>query len=213
MKSFGTYTPPETVGLEFERLAVPCGKTLPRAPIAGEMFYLEVEMPGENMRPSYHRGLYMSTGFGWSPIGDQLSKKRSTVIGSQILEVEAAANITKAPTMKDGFHLASLVITPSNNRTTISGSASLWVSIDQSGYVVSSVFRGSKIVGIVVDFVEAGKPRTISLTFTDSPGSNSEQVYSVRITTTATGFLYVNQCKLFDYDGISQTAFLVQENN
>jgi hypothetical protein len=213
MKSYGTYKPPETVGIEFQRLAIPRGNELPRAPVAGELFYLETEMQDKNMRPSFFRGLYMSTGFGWSSIGEQIAKRRSAPIGAQIFEVEVPAVVKDTPTSNDGFHLATVSLTPSNKRTQVSGTASFWASTDRDGYVLVSVFRGKKLVGLTVDFLFAGKPGTVSLSFMDSPASHEEQTYSLRVTTTATGFLYVNQSKLFDYDGLSQTAFIVYENN
>jgi hypothetical protein len=213
MKSYGSYAPPESVGIEFQRLSIPRGLELPRAPVAGELFFLEAEMQDKNGRPSYMRGLYMSNGVCWSLFSDHLAKRKSAPIGSQLFEVEVPAVVKNTPTSNDGFVLATTVLTPTNKRSQVSGTGTFWASTDRDGYVIVSVFRGTKLVGLTVDFLFAGKPGTISMSFMDSPCSHEQQTYTLRVSTTAAGFLYVNQNKLFDYDGLSQTAFIVYENN
>lgn len=213
MKSFGTYTPPEQLGVEFKRLAVPHGNTLPRSPVTGELFFLESEMQNKSSQPSSHRGLYMSTGFGWTPFNDFIAKRRSAVIGSQNFEIVKPTHQANKPTVKSGFKIASVMMKPSNSRAPVSGVASFWASTDQDAFVITSVFRGAVLVGLTADFLFAEKPSTITITFQDCPNSLDEQEYSVRVDTTATDFLFVNQCGKFNYDGFSQTAFIVYENN
>jgi hypothetical protein len=214
MRSLGTYTPPEAVGLQFERLAIPHGSVLPRAPIAGELFLLEVDMPEPlDASPWYHRGLYMSTGFGWTPLAAQLSKQKSCAIGAQTHEVEVLGTLKDVPRASDGFNLAAVAITPASKRTLVSGVGTFWVSLDADGYVIVSVFRGQKFVGLTVDSLKAGDARTITMSFMDAPNSAEQQVYSLRVNSTVKGNLHVNCHDKFNFDGMSQTAFIVSENN
>ena len=213
MKSFGTYNPPELMGLEFIRLATPSGREMPRSPIPGEMFTMVADPPQpQNNSPWYLKGTYVFNGISWVRLSDGLRRRLAQPIGSQKIEFEEAGNMEELPTGKSGHLLAATVIQASSQRGSFSGTASLWVDVTQSGYVWLAVFRTAKLIGLTIDFIDAGKPRTISTTFMDLPASTKPQTYELRTGTDFAGFLYVNQCAKFKFDGISQTAFIIEEN-
>lgn len=212
MKSFGEYHPPETVGLNFNRLAIPHGHQLPRAPVQGELFFLDAEIDGKIDRPTILRGLYHSPGFGWQRFSEQFAKRKAVAIGSQNFDVEQPADIYKLPVVEEGFSIAMTTIQPEHRMISISGMASFWVSLGQDGFVMASVFRGDKLVAFAVEELQAKKPRTMSITFVDSPGVDTQQVYTLKVNATI-GTLYINQSKTLSYDGASQTAFIIAENN
>lgn len=214
MKSFGTYVPPETVGLEFNRLATPRGREMPRAPIPGELFTMEVDPPEPiNNSPWYLKGTYVFNGVQWVRLSETLRRRQSQAIGAQKIEIEVAGSTATAPGAKSGYSLAAITVQPSNQRAFISGTAGVWVDVAKSGYVWLSVFRDGFRAGFVAEFVEANKPRTMSLTFVDLPNSRKPVTYTLRADTDQLGYLYVNQCSKFSFDGMSQTAFTVAEDN
>lgn len=213
MKSFGTYNPPELVGLEFIRLATPHGREMPRSPVIGELFTMEFDPPQpQNNAPWYLKGTYVFNGTSWVRLSDGLRRRISQPIGSQKLEIEEGFDFEQPLTSTTGEALASICVQPSTQVSYMSGSASMWVDMTASGYVSLTVFRDEVLVSRTLDYIDAGKPRTISTTFTDIPLSKKPQTYSLRIMTDVVGFLYVNQCAKFKFDGSSHTAFTVEEN-
>ena len=213
MKSFGDYKPPETVGINFQRLAIPHGRELPRAPVQGELFYLDAEIDGKVDRPTFLRGLYHSPGFGWQMFSQQFAKRKASPVGSQNFDVEDAANINNTPAVNQGFQLSAVAIQPEHRLISISGMASFWASMNEDTRIVTSIFRGSKLVAFTVDDLPAKVVRTFSITFLDNPGSTEMQVYTLKVNSTTKGTLYINQSRTLTYDGASQTAFIVSENN
>ncbi len=214
MKSFGTYVPPETVGLQFTRLSTPKGREMPRAPVTGELFTMEADAPEPiNNSPWYLKGTYVFSGIQWVRLSDALRRRQSQTIGAQKIEVETAGSMSSKPAWNSGYALSAISIQPSNQRAFISGAASAWFDVAKSGYVWLSVFRESQLVGFVVEFVDANKPRTISLTFTDLPAARKPVTYTLKANTDQLGYLYVNQCSQFSFDGASQTAFTIAEDN
>ena len=215
MRSLGTYTPPETVGLEFSRLATPRGFTMQRAPITGELFTLESDMPEPiNGTPWYTRGTYVYTGSAWSRLSDTSRERKAVPIGACKIEVETPGSLEDEPKDTDGFDLSSqIMITPSNRRATMSGAATCWIDLENSGYVWLTIFRGAKLVGMTAAYIEANRPSSLSLTFMDAPAAITRQAYNLKINTASSGLLFVNQCNQHLYDGASQTAFIISENN
>jgi hypothetical protein len=214
MRSLGTYVPPETVGLQFTRLAVPKGREMPRAPVLGELFTMEADPPEPlNNSPWYLKGTYVFNGTHWVRLSDSLRRRQSQAIGSQKIEIEVAGSTSSKPSWNSGYVLSAINVQPTNIRAFISGTAAAWVDITKSGYVWLSVFRESQLVGFVVEFVDANKPKTLSLTFTDLPVSKKPVTYTLKANTDQLGYLYVNQCSKFNFDGASQTAFTVAEDN
>jgi len=213
MKSFGEYVPKETVGIGFTRFAFPRGRELPRAPVPGEMFFLDADIDGKVDRLSFERGLYVSSGYDWVPYSETFAKRKAMPIGSQLIEVEIPGNMKRLPNMNEGFKLAEVVIRPEFRRTTISGTASFWCSTDVDATIVTSVWRGDKLITFAFEQLDAKKPKTVSISFLDGPTSTTNQVYTLKANTSVTGALYVNQSKQFIFDGLSQTAFIVAENN
>lgn len=218
MKSYGTYNPPETVALEFKRMAVPTVRELPRAPVPGEMVNLEVDMPmPTNSAPWMSRGTYAFDGSKWNRLNDGGRQRRSGLIGSQEFEIENVGSALVLPTVTDGYNISTAHIMPSNQKATITGTATMWldaVTLDMtgSGYVWLSVFRNKMLVTVTLEYIEVGKPRSVALSFVDIPGDNKEQTYTIRIDTDLKGYLYINKSDRFTFEGISHTAFIVAEN-
>jgi len=217
MKSLGTYAPPESVGINFTRLATPSGRAMPRAPVPGELFTLEADMPEPDGRtPWLARGTYAwdEQSMMWMRLNDSARKRKAEAIGSQKIEIEAAevASVDVIPTIDAGFGLAAVGIPPSNRKASFSGVGTCWVDVNNACHVWLVAFRGEKMVGVTATVIEPERPQTLTLTFTDFPNSTEEQAYTLRIYTDTTGTLFVNQCNRFNFDALSQTAFIVEEN-
>lgn len=214
MKSFGTYNPPETVGLEFVRLATPSGNALPRSPIPGELFTMNVDAPDPmNGSPWYLKGTYVFDGVSWVRISDGKRRRLSQPIGAQKIEFEVPGFIADdTPSSTSGVDLATIQTQPSNQRASLSGHTSMWVDLSSNGHVWLMVFRDRTLVGMTVDYIESGKPRTISLTFKDQPSSKKQQLYTLKVNTDLKGNVFVNSSTKFKLGGISQTAFIIEED-
>lgn len=214
MKSFGTYTPPETVGLEFIRLATPHGSTMPRSPIPGELYTMEVDGPDpRNGSQWFIKGTYVFSGTAWVRLSDGKRRRISQLIGAQKIEIEEPQVIADdPPASTTGEEIAAIATQPSSQRASISGSASMWVDTNSSGHVWLMVFRGTTLVSLTLDYIEAGKPRTISLSFKDMPSSSKQQVYTLKINAESPGYLFVNCSTKFKLGGASQTAFIIDED-
>lgn len=213
MKSYGEHNPAEGAGINFLRLAIPHGRQFPRAPVQGELFYLDAEINGQDARPTFVRGLYICPGFGWKLFSEQFGQRKAAPIGSQNLEVERPADVKVLPTVKDGFQIAVTALQVQHRKMIVSGTASFWASLPKDGHLLTSVFRNNKLVALTVDALDANKSRSISITFVDLPGSADDvQTYSLRVNAT-TDLIFINQANEFNYDGAAQTAFIVAENN
>lgn len=214
MKSFSSDSRPETAGLEFARLGTPTGKYFHHAPAVGELFTIDDEVPEPiNGSPWYPRGTYVFTGLEWLRLSDSGRKRRSAPIGSQNFEIDRPGTTKNIPRKGDGQLLASITTGASTKRARFSGSASCWVDLSVSGHIWLSVFQNTKLVAVAAEYIEAGKPRTVSISFLDNPGSTEKLLFTLRINTDVAGFLFVNQCDKFLFDGVSQTAFIVAEDN
>ena len=214
MKSFGTYNPPETVGLEFVRLATPHGNVMPRSAVPGELFTMDVDAPDPmNGSPWYLKGTYVFDGVSWMRISDGKRRRLSQPIGAQKIEFEEPGFIADdAPQSTSGVELATIPVQLSSQRASMSGHATMWMDASVSGHIWLMVFRGPTLVGMTVDYIETGKPRTISLSFKDQPSSKKQQLYTLRMNTDLKGNVFVNSSTKFKLGGISQTAFIIEED-
>ncbi len=196
------------------RVVMPSGNMLPRAPVPGEVYHLDVNMPlGDPLLPWYPKGAYVWNGQNWMQLNGTGQKRAAAPIGARMYEVEIESSPKDRPTRTRGFPVAELVITPTHPKATISGQASMWVHHSKPAHVWLVLFRKDKIASIVVQFVDAGKPTNMSLTFYDIPNSHEDQQYSLRIYTDVLGMLGVNSCTKFAFDGLPETAFIVEQNS
>jgi hypothetical protein len=177
------------------------------------MFFLDADIDGKVDRLSFERGLYVSSGYDWMPYSETFAKRKAVPIGSQLIEVEVPGNMKRLPNMNEGFKLAEAVIRPEFRRNSISGTGSFWCSTDVDATIVISVWRADKLVTFAFEQLDAKKPKTVSISFLDAPAATTNQVYTLKANTNVTGALYVNQSKQFVFDALSQTAFVVAENN
>jgi hypothetical protein len=150
-------------------------------------------------------------GLPWTRISDSGRQRRAAVIGAQNIEIEVPQSRAYTPMFSQGFELAHVKVTPSNRKAGFSGSATLWGDCDVDCHVFVTIFRGKKLVGLSAEHLTANMPRILTASFYDLPGTREDQLYSVRVNTDKVGFLNVNQCKNFGFDGVSQTAFEVAE--
>ena len=218
MKSFAQEAPPS--------FTIPSGKAFPRAPASRELFYLEADLPDvdANMHvtnPWYARGAYFYTGLNWQRLTDGGREIKSALIPSVLFEVESIGNPMLQPSANDGFKLATLLIRPSHRKAKFSGTMSAWVDVSKNAHVWFSVFRDKKLIGVALEFVQAGCPRTVSLSFVDCPfiPTHAEAEYVLTMNSDVTksigfdfGMVYVNRSRLYTFDGVSQTAFTLSEN-
>jgi hypothetical protein len=211
MKSFGTYTPPETVGLNFQRFKIPSGREFPRAPTQGEMFLLIADMP-DNVIPWFSAGAYFHDGFTWLRI-DRQRAKAAAAIGPQRHEVEAPVNVKVLPKCGTGLCLAIATLTPTSVRSGISGIASFTLEHEKDCTVLATVFRDKTQVGFSITQLEAAKSQHVTVSFFNYPHSTSAVTYSLEIAIGTAGFIEVNQTSTLTYDGHGQTAFIVEENS
>jgi hypothetical protein len=177
---------------------------------------MEVDTPPEDIprdMPWYSRGTYSFNGVAWQKLSDAARQRRVAPIGYNKIEIEQPASTAELPQATDGHALAFVTVTPSNKKATFSGHGTLWVDITKSGNVWISVFRGTTLVGLVAEWFDAGKPRTMSFSFVDIPATHLPITYTAKIHTDIVGFLYMNGSSKFNFDGGSQTAFIVAENN
>lgn len=195
------------------QLAIPSGPTLPHNPQLGEIFFLTLDEQETNLPVAWHgRGLYAYDYGQWNRISDSSRQRRANVIASQVLEVEIPSQGDGMPSNKDGFEIANVGITPSNRKASFSGSASFWAEHSVGGHLIVTVFRGRKPVSVSVEYFDAFKPRTVSVSFLDLPFALEHQLYTIRVNTDKAGFVNINQSKFFGFDGAAQTAFMVAEN-
>jgi hypothetical protein len=195
------------------QLTIPNGPKLPNNPQLGEIFFLTLDEQETNLPVAWHgRGLYTYDYGQWNMISDSSRQRRSSIIASQVLEVEIPTIGDDLPSVKDGFEIASVGITPSNRKASFSGAASFWAEHSVGGHLIVVVFRGRKPVSVSVDYFDAFKPRTVSVSFVDLPFALEHQTYTIRAYTDKAGFVNINQSKFYGFDGASQTAFSVMES-
>lgn len=205
MKSFGG---------PITKIVLTSGPILPRAPVPGEMFHLDIDMPiVDPLLPWHSKGSYVFNGQQWMMLNDTGKRRIAAAISATSLEVEIASLANQLPNQRTGFQLAELTITPTNRKATFSGQATVWVNHSMSAHVWLVVFRKDKIASIVVQHVPAGMPQTMGLTFYDIPNSHEDQVYTLRAYTDTIGMLGINQCTKFSFDGVPETAFIVEQNS
>ena len=183
---------------------------MPRAPVAGELFPLQADLPNGS-RPWFSAGVYVSNGLEWVRI-DNPRARHSAPIGAQKYEVEKAVDVTLLPKINTGIQLANLSIIPSSRRGAISGSAMFTVEHEKDCFMLTTVFRDKKPVGFTVSQLESYKSQHICLSFLDDPGTRSSVPYTLEIAVGAAGFIEINQTATHTYDGFSQTAFVIEEN-
>jgi hypothetical protein len=210
MRSLGTYTAPETVGLNFQRFSIPTGHVMPRAPKQGEMFVLLADL-STNTIPWFAAGIYVNDGTLWVRI-DHPRTRKAEGIGPQRREIEKAVDVKQLPVAGTGICLGSVAIAPATRRGGMSGMASFTVEHEKSCHMLTTVFRDKRPVGFVVSQLEAHKSQHISISFVDNPNSRDTALYTLEVAVGAVGMLDINQTSTHTYDGYGQTAFIVEEN-
>lgn len=209
MKSYATQV--ETS--DFRRLILPSGPKLFHAPLPGEIYHLEVDMPDNNRVDKwYGKGTYVFDGIYWNRVSATLIERKANVIGANEIEVEVAGKTLEPPQSTHGFAICDVRIKPSNRKAAFSGSATLWVDHSVGGHVWVAIFRGTFLAALAVEHIDAGKPRSLSVSFYDLPFASDEQTYTLRVNTDVVGNVFINKCAKFTFDGAAQTAFIVAEN-
>jgi hypothetical protein len=150
----------------------------------------------------------------WTRLNDSSRKRKAECIGAQKIEFETedVCSVDVMPTITKGAWLAAVGIPPSSRKAAFSGIGSVWVDVLNECFVWVVAFNGEKMVGVVAARLVPGHPQTLSLTFTDNPGSSEEQGYQLRLYTDNAGVVFVNQCDRFNFEAKSSTAFIVEEN-
>ena len=204
----------KTYGEPLNKVIIPSDLALPRAPVRGEMFHLDVDMPPcDPLLPWYSKGSYVYNGQRWLMMNDTAKQRIAVAIGARSFEVENVRSPKVLPTRSHGFPVAELSITPTNPKATFSGQVSVWVSHSIAAHVWLVLFRKDKIASIVVQFVQGGQPQSMGLTFYDMPNSSEDQQYSLRVYTDQVGMLGLNQGSKFSFDGLPETALIVEQNS
>ena len=219
MKSFGGID-----STNISRLSLPHGTALPRNPQQGEIFWLTADEKQTNTVTPWHpRGVYYFNYGTWFQLNHDGRQTKSSLIGSQLVEVEKAIRLLEQPTYGHGTTLTSVVINPSNARAGIAGMASLWLEPQVDAQVVLTAWRDRRMVGMAVDYVQAMRPRTMSLSFYDLPLSgyagvvtqDTKVIYELQLTADKVTSIAVNRGHdQFVYDEVAgQTAFTVRETS
>lgn len=210
MKSYAT-----TETTNFSRVTIPFGKKLPHAPQAGEVFFLTQSMEEHHtMQPWHPRGVYVHDGMVWQPMVEPRRMRCSAPIGSQDIEFEnSRVKLTDQPVLSKGHELAQVSLQPTNIRASLSGTATMWLDATAASHVWAVLWRGNTIIGLGMQFVEPLKPTTLAMTFHDTPRSEANLTYSLRLySDLRTGTVYVNRGTNVTFDGVSQTALILEEN-
>ena len=193
-------------------LVIPTGSRFPNNPTHGEIFHLSCDEPETTTVSQWHpAGIYIFQG-AWIKVNDSRRQRRAELIGAQTLEIETPASKVAPPTVGSGFCLASITVAPTNKKAGFTGAASFWVDSSVPTNIVTTVFRGSTLVSLTVDFVEALRPRSICTSFYDLPQTSAFSTYMLRVDADAVGLVNVNKGgTYFDLDGVAKTAFTVAE--
>lgn len=204
----------KTFGGPLAKLVLPSGRELPRAPVPGELFHLDVDMPQTDpLLQWYSKGSYVFNGYMWMMLNDTGKRRGATTIGASSIEVENACSSKDMPSRTTGFPLADVMITPTNRKATFSGQVTIWAHHSKPAHIWLAVLRKDKIASIVVQHLQAGLPQSIGLTFYDIPNTHEGLTYSLRVYTDVVGMLGINQCTKFNFDGVPETAFIVEQNS
>lgn len=204
----------KTFGEPLNKMIMPSGAVLPRAPVPGELFHLDVNMPiGDPLLPWYSRGSYLYNGQRWLMLNDTGKQRSAVTIGAMSFEVENVTSSKERPSQSQGFSVAELYITPTNQKATFSGQVSIWVNHSKPAHIWLVLFRKDRIASIAVQYVQGNQPQSMSLTFYDIPNSYEDQQYSLRVYTDQVGMLGVNQSAKFSFDGLPETALIVEQNS
>jgi hypothetical protein len=196
-----------------DRIHIPHGEEFPQYPISGEMFRLTKDEADSTVVKKWHpNGVYVYSKPSWIRMNDSGRERKVGAIGAQEVLIENAIDGVEQPSMADGVVLARIAILPSNRKASFSGTMSIWVGSEVDTEVALCVFRDQSIVGLTAQTVKAGESQTMSLTFLDFPFTKFEQTYTVRVFATTVGELMVNKSSRLGFDGVSQTAFIVEEN-
>jgi hypothetical protein len=201
----------------FPRFVLPVGRRFPHAPLPGEIFHLEYDMPVTNTAtPWFGRGTYTFDGLNWNKLNDGGRQRRAVPIGAVELDLtdpdRKPDRFDDPPTVKGGTELVTVDIQPSTIKSTFSGSGSLWVDVAKSAHVWATIFRDGELVSTSAVWVNARQPATLALSFFDVPGATEPLLYSLRLYSDKAERIFVNQCHSFTFDGTSQTALIVAEN-
>lgn len=204
----------KTFGEPLAKMIMPSGPALPRAPVPGELFHLDIDMqPVDPLLPWYSKGSYMYSGQRWLMLNDTGKQRSASPIGAMTFEVEVVSNPKEKPSSSQGFPIVTCYVSPTNPKATFSGQASLWVHHSKPAHIWLVLFRKDKIASIAVQYVQAGQPQCMSLTFYDIPNSYEDQMYSLRAYTDQTGMLGINSCTKFSFDGVPETALIIEQNS
>lgn len=212
MKSFAAS---EVVG--HQRLVIPSGRVMPRAPQQGEIFNLEIDFPQtfDPLLPWYPRGAYVFSGTGWIRLSDHPRDRKAGIISAQEVENANAPKMGTMPTSRTGHLLSEVTVVPTFPRASFSGNATMWVDARTNGNIWLAAFRCDgpcPLVGLTSTYVIAGQPMNLSLTFYDRPIDLKKVMYSLRIYSDIKDAFLVNRGFRYAFDGASQTAFIVEEN-
>lgn len=218
-------------------LVVPSGTKLPVDPKNGSLFYLieDAPEPVSSELPWHSRALYWAQDGRWLKVIDEKNRGGHGVIGACTIEVEEASSTKVEPILGNGYTLTTATITPVHRKTLVTGAASLWVEAEKDCHAWVSVFRetepfvygyeetedGSDPVPIMRNFVMVGlvgmklpamQAVPVSITFADNPASDKLVTYVLQINCDQPGFLSINQCSAFRFNGASSTALILSQH-
>lgn len=206
-----SYSAPLPVA-DFERLIVPSGKELPRGALKGEIFQLEADSKQTHtVDPWYGRGVYIFNGYMWQKINFSTVNCVSTIIGSQVVELERALTGTETPYYGDGFPLSTISIHPSHLKSKITGSVSICLDtmVDRNVWVL--VFRNSRVVGGSAASVAPGRLTSLTVAFSELHNCSETITYQLRLCSNKVGEIFINRGSKLVLDGMMSSAFVVQE--
>lgn len=195
-----------------EKPIVRRGRTLPSDVTNGDMFYLQAEVipVPETKIEGRKRGLYHFTNGGWSRIFTQ--NQQAFLIGSRVLEIEAAHKADQTPKNTDGLYIGGGSITPSTNTASISITGSLMLEALSNANIWIAVFRNNEFVTGIVESLKERESKAIGLSFMDYPNSEVAAVYDIRVGADRVMDIKVNLPSLFGFNGKAQTAIILSEN-
>jgi len=197
-----------------DRLAIPAGGTFPRAPLIGELFFLSCDMPADTnpLLPWYSRGTYAFGGVVWEKLSDVPRARKVGIIGAREVENEVPVKLGTPPSLREGTEIVTVAVRPTNRRATFSGTATMWLNTRSAGTVWVAVFNKLKLCALAAQYVEPDKSASLNVSFYDAPSTHEEQTYSLRVYSDVKNVFFINRGDLAHFDGVAQTAFIVEEN-
>lgn len=125
----------------------------------------------------------------------------------------AQIGTVNAPTITDGFQIATITVTPISTVSKFVLNSIIWADNSNTNRSVQvAVFRNNTLVGTASSVITtSGRPQTLGILINDSPATTDTLVYSLRVGANGTGTTYINQAGTYNLGGSGKSSFTIDE--